>query len=519
MSIHIICKTDMSKQSHALISYPEALKAILHTQDAEKSVPLPLTDAVGKILADPVYAQFSVPEVALGAVDGFAVQSCQTADASPNHPVILTEWKRCNTGNPIPQGFDAVIRVESSEIDPSGRLVVTAPIARNKNIRLPGEDAVFGELILPAGAGIRPMDIAALGTYGISEVTVRSVKICIIPSGSEIIPLGSKPIGGQIVDSNTPMAEAYLKFCGADVFRTNIVPDDYLEIEKAVKAAVNDADIVIISAGTSAGTEDYTEKVIKDLGTLVFHGIALNPGRPGLFGLIEGKPVFGMPGYPAAAQTFLRAMVAPLLHKWGIKTLSSEETLHVRLGDPFESSESMENYSRFSVGKIGDEYVAISQPSWSSVQKTTVQSNALIVNPSGTGTFHVGDVVPAIIRCSRDELDSTILIAGAFERIFEPLSNIAKKRGITLRYGDHKPYSALSHLENVSTHLSCFVGADTLPTGDFISIQLAVSPSGENIYLVHRADLPEKDLIKTLFALTKEDEFVEGAAALGYHVR
>ncbi len=168
------------------------------------------------------------------------------------------------------------------------------------------------------------MDIAALGTYGIYEVTVRSVKICIIPSGSELIPLGAKPIGGEIIDSNTPMAESYLKFCGADVFRTDIVPDEYQEIENAVKSAVKDADIVIISAGTSAGTEDYTEKVIKDLGTLVFHGVALNPGRPALFGLIDEKPVFGMPGYPAAAQTFLRAFIAPLLLKWGIKPLASE---------------------------------------------------------------------------------------------------------------------------------------------------------------------------------------------------
>ncbi len=508
----------MSKQSHALTSYPDAMTAVFRSKDQGRSFTLPLTDSVGRILAEPLFAQFSVPGVPLGAVDGFAVQSCQTADASEKHPVYLREWKRCNTGNPIPQEFDAVIRVESSVIDPAGKLVVTAPIVQNKNIRLPGEDAVFGELILPAGAGIRPMDIAALGTYGIYEVTVRSVKICIIPSGSELIPLGAKPIGGEIIDSNTPMAESYLKFCGADVFRTDIVPDEYQEIENAVKSAVKDADIVIISAGTSAGTEDYTEKVIKDLGTLVFHGVALNPGRPALFGLIDEKPVFGMPGYPAAAQTFLRAFIAPLLLKWGIKPLASEEILSVRLGDSFESSASMENYSRFSVGKIGGEYVAISQPSWSSVQKTTVQSNALIVNPFGTGTFHIGDHVPAIIRCSRDELDSTILIAGAYERVFEPLSILAKKQGITLRYGDRNQDSALHHLQNNSAHLSCFVGTDVLPRGDFISVMLAVSPSGETIYLVYRTDLPEKDLITALFALTANDEFVTGAAALGYHV-
>lgn len=508
----------MSKQSHALISYPEAMEAIFHAKYPRRSVTIPLTEAAGKILAEPVYARFSVPEIALGAVDGFAVQSFQTADASNNHPVYLTEWKRCNTGNPVPGEFDAVIRVESSIIDPSGRLVVTAPIAQNKNIRLPGEDAVSGELILPAGTRIRPMDIAALGTYGICEVAVRSVKICIIPSGSELIPLGSKPLGGEIIDSNTPMAEAYLNYLGAEASRTHIVPDEYLEIEKTVKSAVKDADIVIISAGTSAGTEDFTEKVINDLGTLVFHGIALNPGRPGLFGLIDGKPVFGMPGYPAAAQTFLRAIIAPLLIRWGIKPLASEEILSVRLGDSFESAASMENYSRFSVGKIGDEYVAISQPSWSSVQKTTVQSNALIANPFGGGTFHAGDVVPAIIRCSRDELDTTILIAGAYERIFEHLSNLAKKQGITLRYGDRDPDSALLHLKNASAHLSCFVGTDTLPPGDFIFVPLAVSPKGETIYLVHRADAPENELINTLFTLTAQEEFVKGAAILGYHV-
>lgn len=518
MSVNTIYMTDMSKKSHALISYPDAMNAILQCKDPGRSVIIPLMDAVGKILAEPVYTRFSVPEVALGAVDGYAVHSFQTADASENHPVYLTEWKQCNTGNPVPEGFDAVIRVESSIVDTLGRLIVTDPITQNKNIRLPGEDAVSGELILPAGAGIRPMDIAALGTYGISEVAVKSVKIGIIPSGSELIPLGSKPIGGEIVDSNTPMAEAYLKFSGAEAARTHIVPDDRQEIEKAVKAAVKEFDIVIISAGTSAGTEDYTEKVIKDLGTLVFHGVALNPGRTALFGLIDGKPVFGMPGYPAAAQIFLRAMVVPLLKNWGLKTLASDEKLMVRLGDAFESTASVEMYGQFSVGKIGDEYVAISRPSWSSVQKTTIQANALISNPFGVDRFNEGDVVPAIIRCSKEELDTTILIAGAHERILEPLTNIAKKHGITLRYGDHKQSSALSHLENNSAHLGCFVGTETLPLGDHISVKLADSPKGDSIYLVHRADMPNSDLIQRLFTLIEQDDFVKGAAALGYHV-
>ena len=508
----------MPAKPQSLISYPDAMKEILHCPAPERSLRIPLIDAVGRTLAEPVYAQLSVPEIALGAVDGFAVLSRDTIDASFDNPVYLTRWKRCNTGNPVPAEFDAVIRVESSTIDESGRLKVTCPIAANKNVRLPGEDACAGEMILPACACIRPMDIAALGSYGITDVAVKSVKIRIIPSGSELVPLGTKPVGGQIIDSNTPMAEAYLKFCGTDAARTEIVPDDYTKIEDAVKSSVKESDIVIISAGTSAGTEDYTEKVIKDLGTLVFHGVALNPGRPALFGLIDGKPVFGMPGYPAAAQTFLRAMIVPLLKKWGIQTLVSDEKLIVRLGDSFESVASMEMYDRFSVGKIGEEYAAISQPSWSSVQKTTVQANALISSPYGVDRFCEGTKVPAIIRCSREELDSTILIAGAYERIFEPLTNIAKKHGITLRYGNHKQSSALAHLQNNSAHLSCFAGADTLPDGNFVPIPLAVSPAGDTIFLVKRADAPVNELVETLFALAKSDEFVKGASTLGYHV-
>jgi len=507
----------MPAKPQSLISYPDAMKEILRCPAPERSVHIPLIDAVGKTLAEPVYAQFSVPEIALGAVDGFAVLSHDTIDASFDNPVYLTSWKRCNTGNPVPAEFNAVIRVESSTIDKSGRLKVTSPITANKNVRLPGEDACAGEMILPACACIRPMDIAALGSYGITEVAVKSVKILIIPSGSELVPLGIKPVGGQIIDSNTPMAEAYLKFCGTDAARTGIVPDDYEKIEEAVKSAVKESDIVIISAGTSAGTEDYTEKVIKDLGTLIFHGVALNPGRPALFGLIEEKPVFGMPGYPAAAQTFLRAMIFPLLKEWGVQTLISDEILMVRLGDSFESVASMEIYNRFSVGKIGEEYVAISRPSWSSVQKTTVQSNALIPKPFGIDRFSEGTKVPAIIQCCREELDSTILIAGAYERIFEPLTNIAKIHGITLRYGNHKQSSALAHLQNNSAHLSCFAGADTLPDGDFIPVPLAVSPTGETIFLVKRADAPVNHYVDTLFALAKSVEFVKGASNLGYH--
>ena len=169
-----------------------------------------------------------------------------------------------------------------------------------QHIRPAGEDIRENQLVLPRGHLIRAFDIGALATYGITTVEVRAVKVGIIPTGSELVPLGVRPAPGQVVESNTIMAQVFLRPDGGDtapVFplcRT-ILTSSAMRLRQAVK----ENDLVIISAGSSAGTRDFTESVIRSLGELIFHGVAVRPGKPVMLGKVEGKPVLGLAGLPA----------------------------------------------------------------------------------------------------------------------------------------------------------------------------------------------------------------------------
>ncbi len=187
-----------------------------------------------------------------------------------------------------------------------------------QHIRPAGEDIGESEMALPSGHRIRPHDTGALAAYGITEVPVLTVRIGLIPTGSELVTHGTRPAPGQVVESNTVMAEAMLGALGATCTRYPMVKDNPADIKKILQQAVRENDIVIISAGSSAGTKDFTADVIAELGEVLVHGIAIKPGKPAIIGRIDTKPVIGMPGYPLSALTVLRELVTPLVHAFGL---------------------------------------------------------------------------------------------------------------------------------------------------------------------------------------------------------
>ncbi len=250
---------------------------------------MPLLESLGRVVASPVHAGYSVPEVNIAAMDGIAVRSRETAGAREQVPVTLGHAVRVNTGNVIPPGFDAVVMIEETW-EHEGRFQVRRQAAPWQYIRPAGEDIRENQLVLPRGHVIRAFDIGALATYGVTEVEVRSVRVGIIPTGSELVPLGVRPGPGQVVESNTIMAEVYLSAMGATCTRYPIVPDDPGLIRETLMQAVDSDDLVIISAGSSAGTRDFTAGVIGSLGELIFHGVAVKPGKPAMLGQDPGSP-------------------------------------------------------------------------------------------------------------------------------------------------------------------------------------------------------------------------------------
>ncbi len=210
------------------ITADEAVAIITSVPPHSSSRRLPVVHAVGHRLAESLYAQYSVPEVPVSAMDGFAVRSSETVGAGDQTPIHLREFARLNTGNVIPKEFDAVVRVEDVWFDGEDPNTITVRKSVNPgtNVRAAGEDIKKGQLILPAGAVIRPFDVGAIASYGITHVSVSRVAVGMLPTGTELILPGERPQPGQVVESNTTMAEAYLREFGVDVVRYPPVVDN-----------------------------------------------------------------------------------------------------------------------------------------------------------------------------------------------------------------------------------------------------------------------------------------------------
>ena len=256
--------------------------------------------AHGRVTDGPVWARSSSPHYDASAMDGVAVRSRDTVGATETSPVRLAVGDQAawvDTGDAMPDGFDAVIKVEVvHEIDDS-TIEIRASVPPYHDVRPLGEDIAAAELVVPAGHRLRPQDLAACAQAGLSEVDVRRPpRVAIIPTGSELVPVGTTPEPGGIIESNSLMLAAMIAEWGGDADRRRPVPDDRELLQAAVQAAVQDSDVVVVNAGSSAGSEDYTAQVIRELGELVVHGVAVKPGHPVALGVVGDTPVLGIPG-------------------------------------------------------------------------------------------------------------------------------------------------------------------------------------------------------------------------------
>jgi putative molybdopterin biosynthesis protein len=389
---------------------------------------VPLMQSVGRVIAEPVFAKYSVPEVNISAMDGIAVRSRDTIGAGDRNPVTLDHFARVNTGNIVPPEFDAVIMIE--EVWEAGTCFqVRRAAAPWQHIRPAGEDIRENRLILPKGHLVRPFDIGALATYGITTLTVRAVRVGIIPTGSELVPLGVRPGPGQVVESNTIMAQIFLSQMGAYCTRYPIVTDDPDLIREALHRAIHGNDLVLISAGSSAGTRDYTEGVIRSLGELVFHGVAVKPGKPVMLGKVEGKPVLGLPGYPLAAQTALREFAAPLLESWGFPP-APRFPVKVRLAQPLVSDPGFDEFVPVFVGRIGSGLLGIPQRKGAGVQMATVKANGYTHIPAPSEGCEAGTELEVLLTTDPGSIERTLILTGTIDPSLEELAGLAHDEGL-----------------------------------------------------------------------------------------
>ena len=299
----------------------------------ERTESITIGEAHGRVLARDVVARTDVPPFSRAAMDGYAVRSDDTADAARHHPILLTCVDRVYTGElpsravepgtcvevatgaPMPEGADAVVMVEETDTDDSRLVRILAAAKPRQNVGARGADIQAGNRVLRDGDELNASRVGALAALGIVDVTVYArPRVAILSTGNELVEPGDPLAPGQIYDINRFTLAAVVSQHGGVPVAHRTAADTFDDLTRAVDACVNE-DVLVFSGGSSVGERDLTLDVVRSRGALLFHGISLKPGKPTAFGLIDGKPVFGMPGYPASCLSNAHLLLAPALRR------------------------------------------------------------------------------------------------------------------------------------------------------------------------------------------------------------
>lgn len=398
---------------------------------------IPIDRALGRITAEAVWAKISSPHYHSSAMDGFAVRSAATAGATDRAPIDLHIEKDAvyvDTGDPLPDWANAVIpieQVESLSGEEDGRswkqIRIRSPFSPWSHVRPMGEDIVATELVLPSGHKLRPVDLGALAGSGNDVVKVRRKPlVAILPTGSELIPIGKIPAPGEIIEYNSLVLASQVEEWGATPTRLPLVPDNLDQILESVREAINKFDLLLINAGSSAGSEDFTAEVVSTLGRLIVHGVAVRPGHPVILGLIESSsadkispersiPVIGVPGYPVSAALTGEIFVAPLLSQWLGIPKTQPDTIQAEITRKVHSSMGDDEFLRVTVGRVGDRIVAAPLSRGAGTITSLVRADGIVRIPSGVQGLQTGEEVTVQLYRSKDEINRTIMVLGSHD--------------------------------------------------------------------------------------------------------
>lgn len=457
-------------------------------------VRVPVGDAVGRVTAEPVWAVRSSPAFDSAAMDGIAVRSADTVGASETSPVLLApgDFAVVDTGDPLPDGYDAVVMREHVHRTPEGEAELRAAVPPYQHVRSIGEDISAGELLLPEGHRLRPVDVAACAAAGAVQLGVRRApRVVIVPTGDEIRPIGAELAPGDILDTNSMMLVAQARQAGCEARVTAIVPDDPRAITEVLREATRDADLVLLIAGSSAGRDDYTSRVVAGAGVVAVHGVAVRPGHPVVLGAVEATPVIGVPGYPVSAALTFDIFAAPALAELEGAAPQERPVATAHLARKLPSAIGMDDWVRVRLGQVGDRLVATPLPRGAGVLTSLVRADGLLVVPSGVEGHHAGERVRVELLRGLSEIGRTIVAIGSHDLVLDlaasalrakdPLVTLASSNvgslGGLVALRDGLCHVAGSHLLDPST------GEYTLP---YVDRLLGAGADVAVIRLVHR---------------------------------
>lgn len=413
-----------------------------------------VAEANGRITATAIWAKLSAPHYHASAMDGYAVRARDTEGATETSPlqlVLADEWEEppsalpiaqpVNTGHALPFWANAVVMIEQTQqvTNAAGQecIEIRASLPPWHHVRALGEDMVATELVLPANHQLRPVDLGALAGSGHATVPVyRQPRVAVIPTGSELVAAetavskGIQP--GQIIEYNSMVLAAQVADWGGIATRWPIVADEFAAIKTAVLEAAPDHDLILLNAGSSAGSEDYTAHVVEEVGKLFVHGAAVRPGHPVILGMVAGEqptPIIGVPGYPVSAALTGEIFVEPLLARWQGKRPYQPPTIEAKLTRKIASHTGDDDFVRVAVGQVGEQIMATPVSRGAGVITSLVRADGLVRIPRFSEGADAGTAVTVHLYRAPAEIARTIMAIGSHDLTLDLLAQFLAEGG------------------------------------------------------------------------------------------
>lgn len=396
---------------------------------AGKTEKISVTESCGRITAHAVYAHICAPHYHSSAMDGIAVEAKDTFGATETTPVHLKkdQYMVVDTGDAIPEGYDAVIMVEDVVNEEEGVCLYGAA-SPWQHIRQIGEDICAGEMILYSCQEITPSAIGALIAGGVLEIEVlKRPVVGIIPTGDEIVPPTENPKSGDILEFNGSIFSAMIREWGGEPVLYPIVPDCFDEIKAMVTRAAEECDMVILNAGSSAGREDYSCQVIEEVGKVLYHGIAVKPGKPAILGYQKNKPILGVPGYPVSGIVVIEEFLHPLVDLWNHKAAEESQYVEAVLSRAVVSGLKYHEFVRVRMGYVEDRLIASPLSRGSGVISSFMKADGMLEIPQNLEGYEAGSTVRIRLLRPLSELRQRLVAIGSHDPLMDELADLMHK--------------------------------------------------------------------------------------------
>jgi putative molybdopterin biosynthesis protein len=408
-------------------------------------------------------------------MDGIAVKASDTFGALPEKPVTLSRDAgiMVDTGDPLPDGKDAVVMIEQVEETQPGWEIREAAYPW-RNVRKAGEDMVKGEIILPARHRVRSYDQAALLAAGILSIEVfKKPRVLIIPTGDEIVRPEDAPSPlpkGTLLEVNGQMLASLAVECGAEAEILDPVPNILGELKSALKDALaGGCDLVMLIAGSSAGSEDFTPALLEEIGELLVHGITVMPGKPALLAVVAGRPVVGIPGYPVSAAVAFGEFARPLIFIMQGLAPPEYDRVEVTVGRKIPSKLGLEEHVRAILGNVGGKAVAMPIAGGAGVITSLVRADGIIRIPQELSGLSEGEKIYAELLGPREAMNDRLLVIGSHDMTIDLLNSLLKEKTGGRIHISSSNVGSLGGLLAVKRQTAHFAGSHLLDTatGDY----------------------------------------------------